>query len=60
MAPRVVTKEALVAGLPPVAAIMDAMQLAYCQYSEGRAWVAPVSHVLVEGSPGGEACIKSG
>ena len=60
MAPRVVTKEALVAGLPPVAAIMDAMQLAYCQYSAGQAWVAPVSHVLVEGSPGGEACIKSG
>ncbi|KAH8043608.1 thiomorpholine-carboxylate dehydrogenase [Aureococcus anophagefferens] len=56
--PQVITKEELVASLPPVATIMDAMKAAYVQYSDGKAWVAPVSHVLIEGR--GDACIKAG
>ena len=56
--PQVITKEELVASLPPVATIMDAMKAAYVQYSDGEAWVAPVSHVLIEGQ--GDACIKAG
>ena len=56
--PQVITKEELVASLPPVATIMDAMKAAYVQYSDGKAWVAPVSHVLIEGQ--GDACIKAG
>ena len=56
--PQVITKDELVASLPPVATIMDAMKAAYVQYSDGKAWVAPVSHVLIEGR--GDACIKAG
>ena len=29
---------------------MYGMKIAFIQYSAGRAWVAPVSHVVVEGN----------
>ena len=48
----------ILTALPPVSDLMDAMKIAFIQYSAGRAWVAPVSHVVVEGN--GDACIKAG
>ena len=59
-----ITFDELADALPPVSDIMDAMITAFVSYSTDKTWVAPVTHVVVEGSgaesPGGDACIKAG
>lgn len=58
-----VSFEEIQAAVPPVEALMDAMRDAFVALSADRAYVADVSHVHVApngGSPGGDACVKSG
>ncbi|KAJ1458075.1 hypothetical protein M885DRAFT_513952 [Pelagophyceae sp. CCMP2097] len=63
MAPLVVTKDEIVRSAFDVVELTECMRTAFIALASGGAYLAPVSHVRVEGqggSAGGDACIKSG